>query len=374
VITELDVGGAEQALAMLAGGLDRNRWRPTVIALGPEAAMAPVIRASGVDVICLGVDRKRPLRAVARLASLLRTQRPALVQSFLFHANVAVRLAAPLLRSPRPWILGGLRVAEREKSWHVALEMRTASLGSGAVCVSEGVRRFTRAAGWPDDRLTVIPNSVDPRRFDAVTAAPRASLGIPDGAFLALHVGRFAAQKNLPMLLAVAERVFTSEPRRDWHLALVGDGPERAGIGEQIARSRTLADRVHLLGRREDIPALVKTADLLVSTSLWEGMPNVILEAMAARRAVAATAIEGTEDLVVPGETGWLVPPRDDAALAAAWLDAASDPERLARFGEAGRNRVEAEFSPARIVRAYEHLWAQLIGYEDPDPPTESMI
>lgn len=374
MITELDVGGAEQALAMLAGGLDRNRWRPTVIALGPEAAMAAVIRASGVEVICLGVDRKRPMRAVARLASVLRTRSPALVQSFMFHANVAVRLATPLLRRPRPWILGGLRVAEREKGWHVALEVRTASLGTGAVCVSEGVRRFTRAAGWADDRLTVIPNAVDPRRFDAAAAAPRASLGIPDGAFLALHVGRFTAQKNLPMLLAAAERVFASEPHRDWGLALVGDGPERVGTGERIACSPILAERVHLLGRREDIPALMKTADLLVSTSLWEGMPNVVLEAMAARRAVAATAVEGTEDLVVPGKTGWLVPPGDHAALAAAWLDAAADSERLARFGEAGRNRVEAEFSPARIVRAFEHLWARLIGYEDPDAPNQSMI
>lgn len=361
VITELDVGGAEKALAALATGLDRRRWEPRVIALGPEAAMAGPIRGAGVAVECLGVDPRRPVRAVARLAAALRHQRPWLVQSFLFHANVAARLAGPLAGSP--WVLGGLRVAERQKGWHLTLDWLTSPLASGSVCVSEGVRRFSRTqGGWPEGRLTVIPNSIDVTPFDRVEAVSRESLGIPDGSVFALYVGRLNVQKGLPVLLDAAARVVAQRP--DWHLALAGDGPERNRLDRRIAESDLLNRNVHLLGRREDVPGLLSGADLLVLPSLWEGMPNVVLEAMAARRASVATSVEGTEDLIVPGETGWLVPSADPEALAGALLDAASDPVRLRRFGEAARARAEDRFSPGRTVRAYERLWAGVLGLE----------
>jgi starch synthase (maltosyl-transferring) len=94
-------------------------------------------------------------------------------------------------------------------------------------------------------------------------------------------------------------------------------------------------------------------------------MPNVVLEAMAARRAVVATAVEGTEDLVRPGETGWLVPPGDPEALTRALLDAASDPPRLRAYGEAARARVESGFSPLQTVLAYERLWAGILGMDE---------
>jgi glycosyltransferase involved in cell wall biosynthesis len=361
VITELDVGGAEKALVSLATGLDRRRWAPNVIALGPEAPLAAPIRAAGVAVECLGVNPSQPLGAVARLASALRRQGPDLVQSFLFHANVAARLAAPWAGGP--WVIGGLRVAERRKRWHLAVDRLTAPLASGAVCVSEGVRRFSReAGGWRDDRLTVIPNAVDVAPFDSAVAVPRESLGVPPGAFLTLYVGRLNVQKALPVLLDAAELVIASRP--DWHLALAGDGPEHDWLRSRLATSPALAAKVHPLGPRGDVPGLLKTADLLVLPSLWEGMPNVVLEAMAARRAVVATAVEGTEDLVIPGETGWLIPPGDAPALSAALLAAASDPERLRRMGEAARGRVEVFHSPEQTVRAYERLWGEILGYD----------
>ena len=96
VITELDVGGAEKMLVELATRLDRHLWAPRVYALGPEAAMANHLRTAGIPVCCLGVNPRRPVQSVLRLASSLRQHRPRLVQSFLFHANVASRLAAPL--------------------------------------------------------------------------------------------------------------------------------------------------------------------------------------------------------------------------------------------------------------------------------------
>jgi glycosyltransferase involved in cell wall biosynthesis len=361
-ITDLDVGGAERALVALATGLDRRRWQPSVACLGPEGALVEPLLAAGIEMVCLDVSRRHPLRAIRRLAGAFRRLRPELVQSFLFHANVASRLAAPT--AGRPWVVGGHRVAEREKSWHLTLDRLTSRLAVGSVCVSGGVLRFTRDVGRiAPDRLTVIPNGVDPRPFDLAVPADRAALGVPPGASLALFVGRLDMQKGLPILLKAAAEVAKDDPR--WHLVLVGDGPGRDDV-RGAAESPNLAGRLHPIGRRDDVPSLLRAADLLVLPSFWEGMPNVVLEAMAARRAVVATSVEGTEDLVVPGATGWLVPPADSDALARALLDAASDPDRLRRFGDAGRARVESEFTPGGVIDAYERLWAGVLGYEIP--------
>ncbi|QEH35847.1 Capsular glucan synthase [Aquisphaera giovannonii] len=362
VITDLDVGGAERALVGLATRLDRARWEPSVIALGGEGALAAELGRAGIDCQCLGGGPRRPLAIVSRLARALRTRGPELVQSFLFHANLAARLAAPL--AGRPWVLGGLRVAEREKGWHLTLDRITERLAAGSVCVSEGVRRFSLEAGRLDPRrLAVIPNGIDPRPYDEATPVPRSELGIPRDAFLAVQVGRLAAQKGLVPLLDAAERVIAGCP--GWHLALAGDGPDRGWLLDRIAGSEALRDRVHWLGPRRDVPGLLATADLLVLASLWEGMPNAVLEAMAASRAVVATAVEGTDELVVPAETGWLVPPGDATALAAALREAALNPSACRSFGLAGRARVERRHSAGGVVAAYDSLWSAILGYRD---------
>jgi glycosyltransferase involved in cell wall biosynthesis len=361
VITDLDVGGAERALVALASGLDRARWLPSVVALGGEGALAGPLLEAGIAVESLDVDRRRPARAVSALAGALRRSRPRLVQSFLFHANVASKLAAPL--AGQPWVVGGLRVAERQRRWHLTLDRLTSRLSAGSVCVSEGVRRFSvEAGGLGPDRLTVIPNGVDPAPFDRAEAADRAALGVPPDAFLTLYVGRLDPQKGLNILLDAASKV--AEVRPDWHLALVGDGPEREALRARLDADPDLNPRIHMIGRRDDVPGLLKAADLLVLPSLWEGMPNVVLEAMAARRPVVASAVEGTEDLVIPGQTGWLVPPGDRESLADALVDSASDAGRLRRFGEVARARVEASFTPARVVESYERLWAGVLGFD----------
>lgn len=360
VITDLDVGGAERALGHLVLRLDRRRWDPVVIGLSGEGPLAEPIRRAGIPCECLGLDRRRPFQGVARLARSLRRRRPALVQSFMFHANLAARLAAPW--AGRPWVVGGLRVAEHEKRWHLKLDRLTSRMAVGSVCVSSGVSRFSREAGGLDpDRLTVIPNGIDPSPFDAAEPVHRASISVPDDAFLALAVGRLDAQKGLPDLLDAAEQVASA--RANWRLAIVGDGPRRDWLVERLASRPRLAGRVQWLGRRSDVPGLMRSADLLVHPALWEGMPNVVLEAMAARLPVVATSVEGSEDLVVSGRTGWLTPVGDPPELARAILEALDDPEDARARGRAGRARVEAAFSIDHVVARYDALWSGLLGY-----------
>jgi glycosyltransferase involved in cell wall biosynthesis len=363
VITDLDVGGAERALVALAVHLDRSRWRPMVFCLGHPGQLAEVLRQANVPCECLGVHRRNPVQALARLASGLRRVRPRLVQSFMFHANLAARLAAPW--AGWPWVIGGLRVAERQKRWHLVLDRLTSALTVGSVCVSHGVLRFSReVARLNPARLTVIPNGIDTALFDDVQAVPRAALGIPEHSHFVLSVGRLDHQKGLPDLLDAAEQVIAQ--RSNWHLALAGDGPRRDWLLGQLADRDSLHSNVHWLGRRDDVPSLLKSADVLVHASLWEGMPNAVLEAMAAGLPVIGTAVEGTEDLVVPGQTGWLVPPHDVSALHRAFLEALDSSERLGRYGEAGRLRAKRKFSLEASVASYEHLWAGVLGYRLP--------
>ncbi len=361
VITDLDVGGAERALVSLATGLDRRRWLPNVVNLSGSGALVEPLEASGISVESLNVDRRRPVQAIAKLASALRRSNPRLVQSFLFHANLATKLAAPW--AGRPWVVGGLRVAERQQAWHLTFDRLTSRLSTGSVCVSEGVRRFSLEVGRLDPgRLVTIPNGVNVSAIDCEIASDRANLGVPPDAFLTLYVGRLDPQKGLGFLLEAAAKV--AQIRPDWHLVVAGDGPLRDSLRSQAETFPSLSDRVHWLGRRDDVPSLLKSADLLILPSLWEGMPNVVLEAMAAGLAVVATKVEGTEDLVIPEQTGWLVPPSDSEALAQTLLEAANDRDRLQRFGEAARARVEAQFTPARVVEAYEQLWAGVLGFD----------
>src|SRR5262249_24370292 len=163
--------------------------------------------------------------------------------------------AAPLCGRPRPPVLGGIRVAERRRRWHLTLDRWTAHLVAGEVCVSRGVLAFSRdVAGLDPARLTVIPNGIDPAPIDAAHPTrpgpapaarpdppPAAAIapGIPDDAPLALFVGRLDAQKGLPDLLDAAERVIARRP--GWHLAIAGDGPERDRLAADLAGRPTLS-------------------------------------------------------------------------------------------------------------------------------------
>ncbi len=360
VITDLNVGGAERALVSLAVHLNQSRWQPTVFCLGKPGPLVDVLKKSNVSCECLNAKRRNPFQVISRLVRGLRHFKPRLVQSFMFHANLASRVAA--LCAGSPWVVGALRVAEHQKRWHLLLDRATAWMSTGSVCVSQGVFRFSVDVARLDPaRLTIIPNGINVAPFALAAPVDRASFGVPDGAHLALHIGRLDRQKGLPDLLEAAEYLIPKRP--DWHLALAGDGPYRNWLLEQIANRPKLTGNVHWLGQRDDIPNLLKSADILVQSSLWEGMPNSVLEAMAARLAVVGTSVEGTEDLVIPGQTGWLVPRRDVQALYRALLEAVESPKLLKQYGSAGRLRVEREFSLESTVAAFEHLWAGILGY-----------
>lgn len=358
-ITELDAGGAERALSQLVLGLNRAEWEPRVYCFAPPGPFASVLQDAGVDVQCFNaVHLWDAPRVVWSLRRELRNWRPSLLQTFLFHANILGRLAGRWAGVPH--IVSGQRVAERRSSWYGRIDKWTNRFVDRNVCVSQGVADYCeQIVGLSPDKTIVIPNGVDVARFAQATPVDWTELGLPSDAQVLIAIGRLEPQKGIDDLLTAMATVALAAPR--CHLVIVGDGPDRTALEERSLQP-PLAGRVWFLGRRDDVPRLLRGALGLVSPSRWEGMPNVVLEAMAAAKPVIATRVEGSAELVVPGRTGWLVPASDPPALANAIQELVLDPARAATLGVESQTIVSSRFTTNAMVAAFERLYRNLLG------------
>jgi glycosyltransferase involved in cell wall biosynthesis len=361
-ITDLNVGGAERCLVELATRLDRTRFQPVVYCLAgaPEpdqTSFIPTLETAGVDVHCLGAKRATDFFAVvARLSAMLRERETDLVQTFLFHANIVGRFAA--WQAGVPHTVCGIRVAERRASWHRWLERATHRLVEKYVCVSRSVADFSASqTRLPAAKLVVIPNGTDLARFTDVKPANLADLGLSGRRFVTF-IGRLEHQKGLPQLLSTAVDWLRRLPNCD--LLLVGAGPLEKALRQQCYHTG-ISGRVHFIGWRSDIPSLLAASNLLVLTSAWEGMPNVILEAMAAGLPVAATQVEGIAELLGPELQEQSVPYGSWDDFSDLVTRILSDQDRAVRLGHANRNRVEQMFTIERMVDAYQNLWERIL-------------
>lgn len=363
ITTELSVGGAERCLVNLALGLEAaGDFQPVVYSLAPPPrpprdGLVRRLRDAGVPVEFLGVTAPwQFVSAVMRLRRALAARKPHVVQTFLFHANVVGTLAAKLAGDTV--IVWGVRVADPRRRRHLAERMLSAHV-KRIVCVSGDVAEFCRGrVRLPGGKLTVIPNGIDVGRYEGVQPADRQSLGVPPDANLLLCIGRLDRQKGLDWLLPLLGGLFEERPRL--HLAMAGEGPERTALDHQC-RSLGIAERVHWLGWRPDVPELLATSSVLLLPSRWEGMPNVVLEAMAAGRPVLAAGVSGVAELLGPGEEGQCFEPeneRDFLEKLAVLLD---DPHRAAAWGEANRRRARQHFSLEAMCDAYRQLYRSLL-------------
>ena len=228
------------------------------------------------------------------------------------------------------------------------------------LCVSDGARRSHLDAGVPPEKLCAVQNGItEPehaRSEDAQQA--RAGLGVPIDSPLVLTVGRFTDQKGYDVYLDAAPAILDAVPNA--HLVWVGDGPLWEKMRAEAER-RGLLHRLHLAGRRGDVPALMATADLFALPSRFEGLPLVVLEAFAAGLPVVGTRVVGTEEAVTDGETGRLVPPEDPGAFAAALTDALQDRDRLRQWGQAARADFEGRWTARRMARDTAEVYDALL-------------
>jgi glycosyltransferase involved in cell wall biosynthesis len=360
-LSAVATGGVERRRLSLAKYLDGARFEQMLMARAATGQLVGQLESAGTRVQIVGSGGLFDLRAMARAVRVAREFRPHIVHGAVFE-GLGVALAAG--RS-----CGALVVLEEtshatNRSWRGHAVFRTlASLSDSCVAISPAVGRYlAEVTRVPAKHVHVIPNGVDepvaPPGFER--RAFRASLGIDADAFVIGTVGRLVDDdhKRVSDLLRAMPRVLAERPSAT--LLVVGEGRAKPEL-EQLARDLGLSSRVVFTGHRDDTGALYRAMDLFTLVSSREGFGLVLPEAMLCRLAVVATRVGGICDIVVDGETGLLVPPRDPTAIAEALARLMGDAELRTRFGEAGEARARARFGASRYAADVEAFYTQLM-------------
>jgi glycosyltransferase involved in cell wall biosynthesis len=360
VITELEPGGAERALTQLALRIDRTRFRPFVFslrAMPPAGKDELVLALKSAEIPVEFLDARHKWQfpsAVWQLKRRLRELKVDIVQSFLFHANVVAAVAAKLAGVR---VCAGIRVADPSRQ-RQRIERWLAPLVERYVCVSQSVADFSaNVAGLPRQKLVMIPNGVDVPRFRDAVPADLSTLHLPANRRWLMTVGRLERQKGHDWLLPLLPAVF--QAHADYDLIVIGDGPDRQKL-EQQTKLLGLVERVHFVGWQSHVPQWLKVADLLLLPSRWEGMPNVLLEAMAAGLPVVATRVEGTEEVLGPLAEEQLAPLDNKVEYVHRLLAQLASPARRKQLGAANQERATTQFSLAVMATAYQELYRSL--------------
>lgn len=365
----LDVGGSERQMVALAERLPRDRFAVEFVLLTHRGSLADEAQAAGAKVRVLGLGHRRDgfgqvRRAIAfaLLARSLRAGHYDILDAWHFYAYAIAAVTRPLSRVPV--LVGGRRCMSVFKEglnpiyrFADAVARRSAD----AIIANSGAVRSDVIAHERLDpaRIRVIRNGVDlpPPMSPTERSAHRTAWGFGDPDIVVGCVANYKPLKGLESLLRAAALLRPVVP--GLRLVLVGEGSLRRLL-EQMVADLGLVGTVRLHGREADARSLYGAFDIVVLASESEGLPNVLLEAAAAGRPIAATAAGGTVDVVIDGETGLLVPVRDDEALARALLRLASDPALRERLGLAARQRAATVFGMDRFVEETAALYEEL--------------
>jgi len=367
VITGLNWGGAEAQVVALAQGFKRRGWEVGLVSLLEAVAYVDTLEREGIPVHSLRMRRGVPdPRGLVALARIYGTFKPAVVHSHMIHANLLARVAR--LLAPVPALISTAhstievgRSFRTERSTHLAYRLTDFLADLTTIVSQEGLRRFVEGKAVRPDKALYVPNGVDVSIYRPSKEARdrlRAELGLEE-TFAWLAVGRLEEAKDYPTLLRAFAGVV--KVKLEARLLIAGEGSLRGEL-EKLIGDLFLQGNVRLLGLRKDIPALMNAADAFVMSSAWEGMPMVVLEAQASGLPVVATHVGGISEVVVPGKTGYLVPPRDPDALADAMKKLmALPPEERIKMGLEGREQVVARYSLEAILDLWEEIYESLL-------------
>jgi glycosyltransferase involved in cell wall biosynthesis len=350
-VANLELGGAERGLVTLLGWLDLTRFEPIVMCVSGAGPLSTALDRADIPWFTLARAHRYDAAMWLRARHAIVQLAPDIVHMVQFTA--ALWVAAPARSAGIDAVVYAIHGMPDRDRWYVRLLERLCIRPFATHVLSVSQRAATQLwARYPElrGRTTVIHNGVDLARFDA----PTGHVYRPPGRRVLVAVARLDPIKGLDVLVTAFREIASARP--DVDLWIVGDGPARAALEGQIAELR-LSSRVSLLGARSDVADLLRSADVFVSSSLSECLPNAVLEAMAAGCPVVATAVGGVPE-IVDARTGILVPPGSSADLAAAVLRFLDMPEMAARVAAAARRRVEDSFSLARKVADHEVFYS----------------
>jgi glycosyltransferase involved in cell wall biosynthesis len=348
------IGGSERHVlellpALRARGIDARFLGLDDTSAAPEP-FYEALAATDVPFERLACPRDLDPRLARRTASRVRRFRPDLVHTHLVHADVYGTLAAARTRArlvstkhnDDPFRSGRARYGER-------LLTRRADR---VICITEALARFNReVVGLPPEKLRVVRYGLD---------APPTPWGPPNGpelpaeTLVLLSICRLVPQKGIDVAIEALARVHERHP--DVHLLVLGEGPLRSELAS-LATRLDVGDAVSFPGRVGDVAWWLRRAAVLVHPARWEGFGLALLEAMLSERPVVASAVSSIPEIVAHGETGLLVPPGDESALASSVAGLLDEPARAKQLGAAGRERARTEFSVERMARRTAELY-----------------
>jgi glycosyltransferase involved in cell wall biosynthesis len=376
LIDSFSVGGAEKVALSLATKIDHERFEVIPCALLRSGSLEEEIKASGIAYRVLGLPRRSVLtgprfiadlrRILAAITGIFKELSIDILHTHLTHSTLVGILATRRKSGPRlcatvhSVIFRKQRGRLSPRQWLMSAVIKAAfPRADRIIAVSEEVARAVRLyTRIPRERITTIPNGIDPSQFRLQENRweLRQRLDLPVDRQVVVSVGRLTRPKGYPHLLAALRLI----PPDERPLTLiVGDGPDLHDL-ELKATALQLEHDVRFLGNQHDVPVLLAAADLFVLSSLWEGLSLAVLEAMAAGLPAVVTAVGGNPEIVEQGKSGLLVPPADEHALAEAIRSMLREPLRREEMGQAARQRLERYFSLQRFVEAHEALYESL--------------
>ncbi len=354
VIKATRISGAERHLLILLPALKARGVDVHLLLLEDPARpvddMVAELAEAGVPVVRVPIYRHLDFGVIRRLRRVLRGLRPDIVHTHLIHADLYGTLAARL---------AGVRVVissrHNDDNFRLLLPMRLLHrlfwrVTDGGIAISQAIARFcVEVEGAPPGKITTVYYGLPPREIDrkAARAALHTELALPPNTPLVGMVCRLVEQKGVVYGLRAFARIAPQFPSA--HLVVAGDGPRRRTL-EAEAKTLGVRERVHFLGWRDDAPQIMAALDVLLMPSLWEGFGLVMLEAMAQTIPIIGSAVSAIPEVIVDGDTGRLIPPRDTAALASALADLLADEALRRHMGLLGQDRVENRFSVGRMA------------------------
>lgn len=363
VIDSFKVGGAQHQLLELVRHLDKTQYQVAICPIWDIPDLEPFFLETGVEIVHIHKRFSYDFTIAIRLAQKMRQFRPHVVHTWLFTGSLWGRVAAILAFCPR--IIASERSVRPDGHDPLGMRLVYKCLAHWTDIITAnskiGLAKL-QGQGFDPSRLRAIINGVDLQRFSPKTKSEqllqRQLLGIPANTTLIGMVARLSYPKDQAALLRALHWLICQE--LDVHGIIVGAGSLLSSL-ETLAGELNIKGRVHFLGAREDIPTCLCVMDIFAFSSLWEGMPNAVLEAMAMGLPVVATAVAGTTEVVVEGETGFLVPPSDSDKLAERLLCLIRDPGLRVRMGAAGRQRAVSVFSLEQMVAQTTGLYEETI-------------
>lgn len=355
VITDLDLGGVPLHLHRLACAMQERGMSVRAVSLAPAGPVGQMLADAGIPVESCQGRSGFDLRVVGRLARVIRRRRPRIVHALLFHANLAARWAVRRAGLPRDRLICEIQTVEIERRWHLWVDRWTHHRCRFTIGNSPSViEHLHRLAHIPKDRLRLVRGGIDPRAVRQAKPIDRAAVGLGSHDRVVLWAGRLDPIKGLDNLIRAMILIDSPDPVS---LLLAGEGPMRDRL-EQLARTVGQAKRVRFLGPRRDVPGLLHIADVFAFPSRTEGLPNALLEAMAAGCPIVTTDAPGCRDLIEHEQTGLIVPRDDTASLANALSRLLSDTGLSRKLGGAAAREVDRHWHIQDMLATYADVYS----------------